>query len=294
MTRLGGRVGADGEGYRPSKSHTPSKATPTQVERAIAALRFGCVTLNGWSVLGYLAACKGASWGAHPDGGPRSGCGVSGNAYGHTHIIKTVVRPHTPRHRPSPPPPLTAAALTATAPRHLLPFHLLPPLSPGARPATHHRAALRRQRSTLRRLPESRAAAGARSLALPLAGPERGSCASFLRRLGARLAAPRRCRGRLIGCPATASAARASLPQSRRSHSFRPSRPRAPTGGLRRAARGPLRAVHGARAPPAMLAAGGARRAEPQRGSGRAGRTARGIRRSGLMFPPHPVPLTHS
>ena len=223
--RRAGRVGADGEGYRPSKSHTPSKATPTQVERAIAALRFGCVTLNGWSVLGYLAACKGASWGAHPDGGPRSGCGVSGNAYGHTHIIKTVVRPHTPRHRPSPPPPLTAAALTATAltataPRQLLPFHLLPPLSPGARPATHHQAALRRQRSTLRRLPESRAAAGARSLALPLAGPERGSCASILRRLGAHLTAPRRCRGRLINCPATASAARASLLQSRRSHSF--------------------------------------------------------------------------
>ena len=112
--------------------------------------------------------------------------------------------PHT-----SPPP------LTATAPRHLLPFHLLPPLSPGARPATHHRAALRQQRSTLRRLPESRAAAGARSLALPLAGPEGGSCASFLRRLEARLAAPGRCGGRLIGCPATASAARASLPQSR-------------------------------------------------------------------------------
>ena len=112
MTRLGGRVGADGEGYMPRKSHAPSKATPTQVERAIAALRFGCVTLNGWSVLGYLAACKGASWGAHPDGGPRSGCGVSGNAYGHTHIIKTVVRPHTPRHRPSPPPPLAPFPLS--------------------------------------------------------------------------------------------------------------------------------------------------------------------------------------
>ena len=205
------------------------------------------------------------------------------------------LRPHAHHQDCGAPPHTSPPPLTATAPRHLLPFHLLPPLSPGARPATHHRAALRRQRSTLRRLPESRAAAGARSLALPLAGPERGSCVSFLRRLGARLAAPRRCGGRLIGCPATASAARASLPQSRRSHSFRPSRPRAPTGGLRRAARGPLRAVHGARAPPAMLAAGGARRAEPQRGSGRAGRTARGIRRSGLMFPPHPaVPLPHS
>lgn len=287
---------------RRSKYLTPSKATPTQVERAIAALRFGCVTLNGWSVLGYLAACRGASWGAHPDGGPRSGCGVSGNAYGHTHVIKTVVRRHTPRHishhrhrphrhrshrhrphhhRPSPPPP----------PHRHCPS---PPPSLPPAPSALPRCAARHSppRRSLAAAQHAQTAPGEPCLgrgpepSLALAGPERGSCVSLLLRLGARLAAPRRCRGRAIGCPATASAARASLPQSRRSHSFRPSRPRAPTGGLRRAARGSLRAVHGACAAPAVLAAGGARRAEPQRGSGRAGRTARGIRRSGLRCSP--------
>eukprot|EP00964_Phaeocystis_antarctica_P095690 scaffold62122_cov48-Phaeocystis_antarctica.AAC.3 len=66
--------------------YAPASADAAEVERAVAALRFGCVTHNGWSVLGYMAACKGASWGAHPDGGPRSGCGLGGNGYGHTHV----------------------------------------------------------------------------------------------------------------------------------------------------------------------------------------------------------------
>eukprot|EP00908_Phaeocystis_cordata_P024390 Transcript_685.p1 GENE.Transcript_685~~Transcript_685.p1 ORF type:complete len:396 (-),score=166.86 Transcript_685:185-1351(-) len=70
----------------------PASADAAEVEKAVAALRYGCVVVNGWSVLGFVAACKGASWGAHPAGGPRSGCGVSGNGYGHGGVLKTVVR----------------------------------------------------------------------------------------------------------------------------------------------------------------------------------------------------------
>ena len=70
----------------------PASADAAEVERAVAALRFGCVAHNGWAVLGYMAACKGGSWGAHPAGGPRSGCGLGGNGYGHARVVKTVVR----------------------------------------------------------------------------------------------------------------------------------------------------------------------------------------------------------
>ena len=38
----------------------PASAAAEEVERALAGLRYGCVALNGWSVLGYMAACKGA------------------------------------------------------------------------------------------------------------------------------------------------------------------------------------------------------------------------------------------
>jgi len=70
----------------------PASADGEEVERAVAGLHYGSVAVNGWSVLGYVAACKGASWGAHPMGGPRSGCGVLGNGYGHSLVVKTVVR----------------------------------------------------------------------------------------------------------------------------------------------------------------------------------------------------------
>ena len=58
----------------------------------MSALNYGCVCVNGWSVLGYMAACKGATWGAHPSGGARSGRGVAGNGYGVARPLKTVVR----------------------------------------------------------------------------------------------------------------------------------------------------------------------------------------------------------
>ena len=125
---------------------TLSKATPPQVERAVAALRFGCVTHNGWSVLGYMAACKGASWGAHPDSGPRSGCGLGGNGYGHAHVVKTVVRPPPP----SPPLPSSPPPSLPPHPRCLFRCHLLPSPSPGARAAALLRAAFRRHHSIVK------------------------------------------------------------------------------------------------------------------------------------------------
>jgi len=69
----------------------PASAPAQSVNAAVAALKYGAVGVNAWSVLGYMASCRGGTWGAHPDG-PRSGLGRIGNAFGVAHAFKSVVR----------------------------------------------------------------------------------------------------------------------------------------------------------------------------------------------------------
>ena len=44
----------------------PASAPAQSVNAAVAALKYGAVGVNAWSVLGYMASCRGGTWGAHP------------------------------------------------------------------------------------------------------------------------------------------------------------------------------------------------------------------------------------
>merc|ERR1712070_251596 len=70
----------------PRKGTTDEKLT-----KAIASLQYGTIAINMWSLLGYLAAGIGGTWGGHPRETLRqSGAGQIGNQY-HLPIEKTVI-----------------------------------------------------------------------------------------------------------------------------------------------------------------------------------------------------------
>jgi len=70
----------------------PASASASTVDRCAAALNFGTVAINAWSVFGYVCMCLGGTWGAHPADNVRSGRGRLGNIFGVENVVKTVVR----------------------------------------------------------------------------------------------------------------------------------------------------------------------------------------------------------
>ena len=94
-------------------------ADNADLEEAVAALRFGTVAVNTWSIFGYGAAGQGGIWGGHPADGPdgaRSGCGKVGNLYGLRNVVKQVIRGPPLSTKPpldlsAPPPALVMDAL---------------------------------------------------------------------------------------------------------------------------------------------------------------------------------------
>lgn len=66
--------------------HTPTSKGSFKregLQAALAALRYGCVAINQWSLLGYSAAARGGVWGGHPlEALGQSGDGCVGDQYG--------------------------------------------------------------------------------------------------------------------------------------------------------------------------------------------------------------------
>jgi len=73
--------------------HAPDTLDMRVVDRAVESLEYGAIGVNTPNFLGWLAACIGAVWGAHPSAkGRESGAGFGGNQYRIQNIAKTVIR----------------------------------------------------------------------------------------------------------------------------------------------------------------------------------------------------------
>lgn len=71
---------------------TPQTLSKSTITKAVAAMKYGTVAVNIWSLFGYVAMLKGAVWCGHPrDGAGQSGDGFVGNMYDIKGMEKTVV-----------------------------------------------------------------------------------------------------------------------------------------------------------------------------------------------------------
>lgn len=70
----------------------PQTMAKSTITKAVAAMKYGTVAVNCWSLFGYIAMTKGAVWCGHArDGAGQSGDGYVGNMYGIDRIEKTVL-----------------------------------------------------------------------------------------------------------------------------------------------------------------------------------------------------------
>ena len=61
------------------------------IEKCIKLLDYGTIAINIWSVIGYMAALVGGTWGAHYSD-RKSGRGRIGNIYKIKYVSKTIIR----------------------------------------------------------------------------------------------------------------------------------------------------------------------------------------------------------